>query len=138
MRNTLLLSIFLLLMQFIYSQEKFEETSIIDVIANKEKYNEKKLKIKGYLVLEFENTALYLSKEDYNYKIRKNAIYVYVGQKFLKNQEFPENWEGEGYVEIQGIYSIVFNGHWGMYSGSLIEIQDIDFITPINPNKPNF
>ncbi len=105
-----------------------QKVSIIEVIANQEEFDRKEVAIAGYLVLEFEGTALYLSKEDYLHRITKNAIYVHIGEAFLNEQKFPENWEGEGYVQITGMFTTSFNGHFGMYSGSLLEISHLFFM----------
>lgn len=105
-----------------------EKVSIIEVIANLKKFDGKQIVLKGYLVFDSEKTAIYLSKEDYLYGITKNAIYIYRGSNFSNELESSGKWKGQGYAQVEGIFSTALNGHNENYSGSLIEFLDFNFI----------
>ncbi|RZA00012.1 MAG: hypothetical protein EOP47_15240 [Sphingobacteriaceae bacterium] len=47
----------------------YKNTSIIKLIADPEKYDKLRVRIVGYLNLEFEGNGLYLHKEDYDRSI---------------------------------------------------------------------
>jgi len=61
---------------FDFSDENAEEVSIIQLIANPEKYEGKIIAVQGFLSLEVEGQAIYLNKNDYEYFNRKNGITV--------------------------------------------------------------
>lgn len=105
-----------------------EKVSIIEIIANREKFDGKQIVIKGYLVFDTEKTAIYLSKEDYLYGITKNAIYIFKGSKFSNKLKSSGKWNGQGYAKVEGIFSKALDGHNEKYSGSLIEFLDFNFI----------
>lgn len=105
-----------------------QKVSIIEVIANREKFDGKQIVINGYLVFDSVKTAIYLSKEDYLYGMKKNAIYVYGGNNFSDKLESSGKWKGEGYAQVKGIFSSALNGYQEKFSGSFIEFLDFSFI----------
>lgn len=54
--------------------DELEHVSLIELIVTPEEYNEKIVCIEGVLSVEFENDALYLTRDDYTYMNKKNAI----------------------------------------------------------------
>jgi len=52
----------------------FITDSIISIIANPERYDGKNVRVHGYLHLEFEDFALYLSKDDADYLRTENSL----------------------------------------------------------------
>jgi hypothetical protein len=61
---------------FEFSEKNAEKISLIQLIANPEKYDGKVIEVKGFLSLEFEGNALYLQKDDYEYFNRKNGVSI--------------------------------------------------------------
>jgi hypothetical protein len=59
------------------SQKQPESVSIIRLIATPEKYHGKFVRVEGYLHNQFENSAIYLSKDDADHLIGKNALWVW-------------------------------------------------------------
>lgn len=100
--------------------------SIIELIANPEKYNGKAIQVEGFLNIEFEGTALYLHKEDLDYSISKNAIWV----SFKSKEEVFELKDkfGRKYVLLEGTFSSESNGHFGLFSGSIRDITRLDIL----------
>ena len=60
---------------FSYSEEIIN-TSIINLIATPEKYHGKKVLFIGFAVMRFEETGIYLSKDDAERRILKNSIWL--------------------------------------------------------------
>jgi hypothetical protein len=92
--------------------------SIINLIATPEKYHDEKVIIKGYAVLEFEGDAIYLSKEDAEYGITRNALYLDVDAEQLRNYQK----DSQGYVLVEGKFDANSHGHLALFSGVIKEI----------------
>ena len=52
------------------------QVSIVHLVANPEKYDGKRVQVFGYLHVRFEDSALYLSKDDADHLIGVNAVWV--------------------------------------------------------------
>jgi hypothetical protein len=50
--------------------------SLIELIANPTKFDGKRVRIIGFLRLEFEGNAIYLSKSDFEHGVTKNGLWV--------------------------------------------------------------
>jgi hypothetical protein len=98
--------------------------SIISLIATPEKYHQKKVKVIGYLNIEFEINGIYLHTEDYERGLTKNAIWVRLDENIRK--QINDQNLNQHYVLIQGIFDMENNGHGDLYNG---EISQIDRIT---------
>lgn len=108
--------------QKIKERPKSEDISIINLISNPEKYYGKRVRISGYMSSEFEGTAIYLSREDFDRHIYKNAIFLLIG----KGNGY-QNYHKE-YVTLEGIF-IEGEGHMGAFSGML---KGVEYIRKIN------
>ena len=97
---------------------KTVEVSIITLIANPEKYYGKRVTITGYMSTEFEGTAIYLSREDYDNQIYKNSIFLLIG----KGNDYQ--YYHKEYVTLDGIFT-EGSGHMGLFSGML---KDVSYI----------
>jgi hypothetical protein len=93
-----------------------ENVSMIQLIANPDKYDGKLISVIGYLRLEFEGNVLYLHEEDYEHSITKNAIWVSVGPK-MKPYADQLNMH---YVLLVGTFNAANKGHMGLNSGSIL------------------
>ncbi len=100
------------------------QVSLIRLIANPEKYDGKKLRVIGYLHLEFEGNGLFLHKEDYDIGISKNSIWVDVDIKHPETSSL--NKFSNHYVIIEGTFDGHDNGHMGSCSGSIKKITRLD------------
>jgi len=98
--------------------EKIQNISIIQLISNPEKYDGKIISVAGFLNLEFEETALYLSQNDEEHKLRKNSIWI------EKASDRCSIYHKE-YVIITGTFDMKNNGHFGSFSGTLKKIVNI-------------
>lgn len=108
-----------------------EEVSIIEILANKEKFNKKDVRIRGFFDnIHKEGRAIYLSKEDCINKIWKNAIFIYAPKTDLEKLGINEDWIN-GYVEITGYFVLNKEGSYTNFSGGLMNIKKITIIEPI-------
>lgn len=126
----LLAYILVLFFNSVFSQQKINETvqtSIINLVSSPEKYDNKKVIIKGFLCLEKENYSIYLTKDDLIYRNTKNSIFLLLSYEII-NSLYKQNLNGE-YVEVLGEYKIpkieAFQKAYKKYGGVLNNIEDI-------------
>lgn len=108
-----------------------QKVSIIEILANKEKFDKKDVTIRGFFDnFHKEDRAIYLSKEDFINKIWKNAISIYASKTDLEKLGINEDWIN-GYVEITGYFVLNKEGSYNIFSGGLMDIKKITIIEPI-------
>lgn len=102
------------------------DASLIQLIANPEKYDGKFVRVIGYLLLELEGNALYLHREDYEAQLVKNAIGVDPNSDMEKDRgKFDRK-----YVLLEGIFDARNLSHMGLFSGELRKISRADVWRP--------
>ncbi len=106
------------------------DVSLVSLIANPDKYNGKKIRVIGYLHLEFEGNGLYLHKDDYDHAISKNSIWVSIGPKHPEVSNLKQY--SNHHVIMEGTYNSEMTGHMGMNSGSIEKITRLDIWEPDN------
>jgi hypothetical protein len=94
--------------------------SLIRLIQSPDEYNLKQVRVIGFAKLEFEAKALYVTKEDYDNAITKNAIWLDVdlteGVRKLNKK----------YVLVEGVFDKDKLGHLRMYSGTIKAVRRIE------------
>ena len=103
--------------------EHAQDVSIVDLIANPLKYNDKQVQLIGFLRLEFEGNAIYLHQEDFEHAISLNAIWIDRPEDLSEKQTLEVN---NRYVICQGTFKAGEHGHMGMFSGSLTHITRLE------------
>ena len=93
--------------------------SMIDLIANPELFDGKKVMVHGYVHFQFEGNAIYLHKEDFLYGISYNALWLSLSPS-KGAKEFSEC--QDSYAVVRGTFSASMRGHYDMGSGSLHDI----------------
>jgi hypothetical protein len=93
--------------------------SVIQLIANPSAFHGKRVRVIGYLGIEFEGTALYFHAEDHQRSLTDNGLWLQV----------PAGWPAKttgcvsrSYALLEGTFNAQLKGHGGLYSGSLEEI----------------
>jgi hypothetical protein len=86
--------------------------SLIQLIANPEKYDGKQVEVIGFLRLEFEGNALFLHQEDYEHRICRNAIGIGV----TKEMKWHKDDVNMHYVLLVGTFR---TGESSTYSGTI-------------------
>lgn len=97
--------------------------SAIQLIASPERYDGKVIQVTGYLNLEFEGTALYCYKSDFDNQIYKNSIWLEIPKTEIYELGKQCN---KNFASIIGTFNAKQNGHLGSFSGSIVEIRRID------------
>jgi len=89
--------------------------TLVQSIANPEKFNGRLIRVVGFLRLGFEGNVLYLHREDYENAIFGNGIWGRSTPAITK-QSATLNMH---YVLLEGVFRSSDRGHMGMWSGTI-------------------
>ncbi|MDR3157746.1 MAG: hypothetical protein LBU11_01785 [Zoogloeaceae bacterium] len=120
-------------------EERAEEmalVSLIQLIANPEKYHGKTVLVSGFMHLEFEGHALYLHRDDAMHFLSRNGIWVDWydweegdGEEKLRSRnEFFDQFllpHNDSYVVMEGVFNAKNTGHFGLWSGGIEQIKRV-------------
>jgi len=93
--------------------------TLVQLIANPEKFDGRLIRVIGFLRREFEGDVLYLHREDYENAILGNGIWVNVTPAITKQSAMLNM----HYVLLEGVFSSSNRGHMGMWSGAIKQIR---------------
>jgi len=116
----------LLAMVFLFAEEtlaKSEEPAdvpLIRLIAVPEKYNGVLVRTIGFVRLEFEGKVMYPHRDDYEYSLVGNGVWININEKDLKQEASTYVMK---YCLIVGTFDARDRGHMGLCSGSLNNIK---------------
>lgn len=107
--------------QVIYQEKTNDDiycVSLINLIASPEKFDGKRVSVSGIMCMQYEETVLYLSYDDYDNMVTKNSIWIDVDSENTELNKVP--------VIIEGTYHKVNDGFINMCSGSISDITRIE------------
>jgi hypothetical protein len=96
-----------------------QDVSILQLIANPQPYDGKRVRFIGFLRLEFEGDAIYLHREDYQHQISRNALWINLPPDVTKQEQQAVSMH---YVICSGVFEASKHGHMEMFSGEITEI----------------
>jgi len=105
---------------------QYESVSLVRLIANPDKYHNRKVRIIGVAHLEFETNGVYLTKEHCEERIHKNGLWIESDYEALKTTEDKLASYNGKYVLMEGVFDKNCTGHFGMWSGGLVKISRYD------------
>jgi len=92
--------------------------SLIQLIANPTAFDQKRVLVKGYVMLDFENTTIYLSESDAAHRITRNSLWLYPSDSLYANRaRFHRR-----YVLVEGTFNARRRGHLDLSSGAIDNI----------------
>ena len=94
--------------------------SLIHLIQHPSMYHLKQVRVVGFASLEFEGKALYVSREDYENAITKNAVWLDIDltENIRKNHQ--------KHMLVEGVFDQENLGHLKLFSGSITKINRIE------------
>ena len=104
-----------------------EDVSLIQLIANPQAYDQKRVRITGFLHLEFEGDVIYLHSEDFHYSLAKNALWINVPKDMTQEQTKAVN---DQYVICTGKFVASMRGHMGLNSGEISDVTRLEVWSP--------
>lgn len=96
-----------------------ENVTLVQLIADPQKFDGKLIRVIGFLRLEFEGDVLYLHREDYEHAILGDGIWVDATPEIAKQKQTLNT----HYVLLEGVFDSKDRGHMGMWSGRLTKIR---------------
>ncbi|MDX6709093.1 MAG: hypothetical protein QOH96_109 [Blastocatellia bacterium] len=98
-----------------------EVASMLRVLVNPKKFHGKRVQLIGFVHFEFEGDAIYLSREDSQYALDQNGIWLSIPKESRdKYQEINDS-----YAFVDGTFNAEHRGHMGVFSGSIENITMI-------------
>ena len=95
--------------------------SLVQLIANPDRYEGKRVRVKGYCHLEFEEQSLYLHREDADLMNTSNAVWLE-----LEASDVDQAKPNEQFVLVEGIFTGKSRGHLGAWSGTIRDITRLE------------
>jgi hypothetical protein len=92
--------------------------SLVELIANPATYDGLRVRVIGWLNLEFEGNAIYLHREDHAFSITSNGLWVQLGPGLPREPAC-----NKGYALIEGRFEARNHGHLGLWSGAIVDID---------------
>lgn len=106
--------------------DEMQYISIVDLIANPDKYDGKLVQITGVGSINFENMAVYLSPYDYKYGTG-NSIWLEINLDDYDDATFSEMISYNGkYICVAGIFNKNNRGHFDSHAGALEQVSRYD------------
>jgi hypothetical protein len=106
--------------------EEPTDVTLVQLVANADKFDGKLIRVIGFLRLEFEGNVLYLHREDYENALLGNGIWVDVTPT-MEKQRTALNMN---YVLLEGVFGSHDRGHMGMWSGAIRQIRRAEVWRP--------
>jgi hypothetical protein len=104
-----------------------EEVSLIQLIANLQTYDGKRVRVTAFLHLEFEGNVIYLHSEDFRYSLTKNALWINIPKDMTRDQMKLVN---DQYVICTARFDAKMQGHMDLNSGELTDVTRLEVWSP--------
>ncbi len=108
----------------------YEVVSFVRLLSNPRSYEGRRIQIRGYFHLKYEDSALYLSKDDADYLTSENALWV----SFVDDPEVHalvsdslrslRYFDGRPVI-LRGEFTMKERGHLGVFAGTLNKVDYI-------------
>jgi hypothetical protein len=89
----------------------------VRLVADPSQFDGRRVRVAGFMKLEFEGDALYINREDYDRGLTKNAVWLELS---TGRPAFDR-----GYALVAGTVRGSKTGHMGLFSGTLEDIGPI-------------
>jgi hypothetical protein len=96
--------------------------SLIQLIANPTAFDGKRVLVKGYITLEFENQAIWLSELDAKHIITRNSLWLDVDDPVYANRARFHN----RYGLVVGTFTARRHGHLSLFGGAIEKISRLE------------
>ncbi|HSU12649.1 hypothetical protein [Longimicrobium sp.] len=94
--------------------------SLVELIARPERFDGKRVQVTGFVRIEFEGNAIYLSREDWEHGLYRNGLWINPPDS-LRIRGAPA-----GYMIVEGTFRAANRGHMGLWSGAIVQVMRID------------
>ena len=98
--------------------------SMLQLIANPEAFDGKYVRVWGFVRIEFEGTAVYLHREDFEQSLMVNGLWLAVNDGVVGGSK--EEKINNRYGLIEGQFNARNRGHLGLWSGTIEKITRME------------
>ena len=99
------------------------DVSLIELIAQPEKFDGRRVRFIGFLSVLFEGEAVYLHRQDFDQGISRNAVWIDIPADMTPQQRGEV---GMRYVICVGVFRSSFHGHMDMFSGAVTNVERLE------------
>ena len=98
------------------------DVPLLSLVANSVWNHCNRVRTIGYLNLEFEGNAIYVSQESHGVGIHKNAVWLELPEECVDfGHELNRKW-----VVVEGTFNAFDQGHFSLFAGGLFNITRIE------------
>ncbi len=101
------------------------DTSMVQLLSNPQYFHQKRVRVSGFLHQQFEDSCLYLSKEDADYLNGRQGLWIRFGDRVTKQPDQPVPRFDSKRVLIEGIFNKDEHGHMGAAAGAIERVSRI-------------
>jgi hypothetical protein len=96
------------------------QPSLIYLLANPQEFEGRRVRVVGFMHLEFEGTAIYVRRDDYESSLTRNGFWL-----SFRDSTVNRTGLNTVYVILEGTFTGKSGGHLGLWSGT---IRDVSFL----------
>jgi hypothetical protein len=104
-----------------WSPQQPLSVSLLQLIATPDAFDGKHVRVIGFVCIEHEGTGVYLHREDSEYGLTRNGLWLTVAETAAKGSREAE--VKDRYALIEGRFTAKDKGHRGMWSGAIEDIS---------------
>lgn len=93
--------------------------SLVQLLANPEKFDGQVVRFHGVTNIEFEGEAVYLSKEHWKHTVTSCALWLDISEELRESRK----WTNGRYMVLEGTFDKGNRGHMGLFMGTLKDIK---------------
>jgi hypothetical protein len=109
------------------SDDPIWRPSLVQVLSNPGRYDGREVVVQGFLTVEFEGTAIYLSEDDARFGVRRNGFYVSLkGNTLGLNEKEIAGRFDRRYVWLAGKFNKDNRGHMDAWQGTIGEVSQLE------------
>jgi len=105
--------------------QEVEHVSLINLIATPKAFDGKRIRVVGFVRIEFEGNAIYLHADDLRNGNTKNGLWLDLPRPLSRTTKVNDQ-----YAIVEGVFSMEDQGHFGLWSGAITQITRLDAWRP--------
>lgn len=93
-----------------------------ELLVEPGRFEGQQVRVVGFLQLEFEQNALYQTRDDFNDSVTEHALFLELSNAQLRSSSKLNH----GHVIVEGVFRAKDIGHGGMWTGSLKPVMRLN------------
>lgn len=92
-----------------------------ELIADPQRFEGQRVRVVGFLRLQFDRNALYMTRDDFNNAVVEHALWLDLKNSQLRSSSKLNN----GHVTVEGVFGPADKIHVGKWAGALKEVSSL-------------